>query len=68
MVGGSLVPPTGAPQAQPVLQRAQELLLRLPVALAVPADAPHKLLQTPLCQPSLPAHHRICQFCSWVSS
>ena len=45
MVGRPLVPPAGAPQPQPVLQCSQELLLRLPVALPVPADAPHQLLQ-----------------------
>ena len=50
MVGGPLVPPARTPQSQPVLQRPQELLLRLPMPLPVPADASHKLLQAVLGQ------------------
>ena len=50
-MGGPLVPPTRAPQAQPLLQRPQELLLGLPVPLAVPTDAPHKLLRADPSQP-----------------
>ena len=60
MVGAPLVPPVGAPQPQSVLQRSQKLLLRLPMALTVPADAPYQLLQTILCQPQVSAHHPLC--------
>ena len=54
MLGGPLVPPAGAPQPQPMLQSPQKLLLGLPVALPVPADAPYQLLQTSLALAQLP--------------
>lgn len=46
LLRGPLVPPAaGRPQAQALLQRAQQLLLRLAAAVAVPAQAAHQPLQ-----------------------